>query len=204
MSCQGGMTLLPQWRGAVISFLINSPVRTSVCRYICIYCDAHRFLKDVLLVNKRWLTCCWAQCFSLCSEKQAAVIPDDVFNVVGSNPVTSVNFSKNQLTAIPPRYFCRDHSLHAAFFLFCSSASCVGFIKFVFPVEDIYTSACLQTRTEDIAEMLNNAGISCVSDTQEGPFICMRISVQWGLAICSSASIVHCRLYCTIKHYLNE
>lgn len=37
------------------------------------------------------------------SEKQVAVIPDDVFNAVGSNPVTSVNFSKNQLAAIPPR-----------------------------------------------------------------------------------------------------
>ncbi|XP_010714569.1 leucine-rich repeat-containing protein 40-like [Meleagris gallopavo] len=37
------------------------------------------------------------------SEKQAAVIPDDMFNAVRSNPVTSVNFSKNQLTAIPPR-----------------------------------------------------------------------------------------------------
>ncbi|OXB66606.1 hypothetical protein ASZ78_013865 [Callipepla squamata] len=37
------------------------------------------------------------------SEKQVAVIPDDVFNAVRSTPVTSVNFSKNQLTAIPPR-----------------------------------------------------------------------------------------------------
>eukprot|EP00076_Gallus_gallus_P024370 XP_015146538.1 leucine-rich repeat-containing protein 40 isoform X1 [Gallus gallus] len=37
------------------------------------------------------------------SEKQVAVIPDDVFSAVRSNPVTSVNFSKNQLTAIPPR-----------------------------------------------------------------------------------------------------
>ncbi|OXB82185.1 UNVERIFIED_CONTAM: hypothetical protein H355_009064 [Colinus virginianus] len=37
------------------------------------------------------------------SEKQVAVIPDDVFNAVGGTPVTSVNFSKNQLTAIPPR-----------------------------------------------------------------------------------------------------
>ncbi|NXJ07768.1 LRC40 protein, partial [Odontophorus gujanensis] len=37
------------------------------------------------------------------SEKQVAVIPDDVFNAIRSTPVTSVNFSKNQLTAIPPR-----------------------------------------------------------------------------------------------------
>ncbi|XP_048353189.1 leucine-rich repeat-containing protein 40 [Sphaerodactylus townsendi] len=37
------------------------------------------------------------------SEKQAAVIPDDVFSAVGSNPVTTVNFSKNHLTEIPER-----------------------------------------------------------------------------------------------------
>lgn len=119
--CQGEMTLLPRWRSVVqwsVSFLINSPLRTSVCRYVCIYSAAHRLLKDVLLVNKRWLTCYLAKCFSLFSEKQVAVIPDDVFSAVRSNPVTSVNFSKNQLTAIPPRYFCRDQSLRAAFF-FC-------------------------------------------------------------------------------------
>lgn len=38
------------------------------------------------------------------SDKQVAVIPDEVFNAVGSNPVTTVNFSKNHLTEIPPRY----------------------------------------------------------------------------------------------------
>ncbi|XP_062437325.1 leucine-rich repeat-containing protein 40 isoform X2 [Rhea pennata] len=37
------------------------------------------------------------------SEKQAAVIPDEVFNAVRSNPVTTVNFSKNQLNEIPAR-----------------------------------------------------------------------------------------------------
>ncbi|KFO09043.1 Leucine-rich repeat-containing protein 40, partial [Balearica regulorum gibbericeps] len=37
------------------------------------------------------------------SEKQAAVIPDDVFNAVRSNPVATVNFSKNQLKEVPPR-----------------------------------------------------------------------------------------------------
>ncbi|NXW17409.1 LRC40 protein, partial [Circaetus pectoralis] len=37
------------------------------------------------------------------SEKQAAVIPDEMFNAVRSNPVTAVNFSKNQLNEIPPR-----------------------------------------------------------------------------------------------------
>ncbi|KAJ6662635.1 hypothetical protein lerEdw1_011772 [Lerista edwardsae] len=36
-------------------------------------------------------------------DKQVAVIPDEVFNAVGSNPVTTVNFSKNHLTEIPPR-----------------------------------------------------------------------------------------------------
>ncbi|XP_074731875.1 leucine-rich repeat-containing protein 40 isoform X1 [Strix uralensis] len=37
------------------------------------------------------------------SEKQAAVIPDDMFDAVRSNPVTTVNFSKNQLNEVPPR-----------------------------------------------------------------------------------------------------
>ncbi|NXT25839.1 LRC40 protein, partial [Syrrhaptes paradoxus] len=37
------------------------------------------------------------------SEKQAAVIPDEMFDAVRSNPVTTVNFSKNQLNEIPPR-----------------------------------------------------------------------------------------------------
>uniref|UniRef100_A0A8C0GWR2 Leucine-rich repeat-containing protein 40 n=1 Tax=Chelonoidis abingdonii TaxID=106734 RepID=A0A8C0GWR2_CHEAB len=37
------------------------------------------------------------------SEKRAAVIPDEIFNAVGSNSVTTVNFSKNQLNEIPKR-----------------------------------------------------------------------------------------------------
>ncbi|NXY71758.1 LRC40 protein, partial [Glareola pratincola] len=37
------------------------------------------------------------------SEKQAAMIPDEMFNAVGSNPVATVNFSKNQLNEVPPR-----------------------------------------------------------------------------------------------------
>ncbi|XP_068095336.1 leucine-rich repeat-containing protein 40 isoform X2 [Hyperolius riggenbachi] len=37
------------------------------------------------------------------SDKQAATIPDEVFNAVGSCPVTVINFSKNQLTEAPPR-----------------------------------------------------------------------------------------------------
>uniref|UniRef100_A0A8C3T4F2 Leucine-rich repeat-containing protein 40 n=1 Tax=Chelydra serpentina TaxID=8475 RepID=A0A8C3T4F2_CHESE len=37
------------------------------------------------------------------SEKQAAVIPDEIFNAVGSNSITTVNFSKNQLNEIPKR-----------------------------------------------------------------------------------------------------
>ncbi|NWW78465.1 LRC40 protein, partial [Climacteris rufus] len=37
------------------------------------------------------------------SDKQAAVIPDAVFDAVGSSPVSTVNFSKNQLTELPPR-----------------------------------------------------------------------------------------------------
>uniref|UniRef100_A0A8C9EX65 Disease resistance R13L4/SHOC-2-like LRR domain-containing protein n=1 Tax=Pavo cristatus TaxID=9049 RepID=A0A8C9EX65_PAVCR len=68
------------------------------------------------------------------SEKQAAVIPDDVFDAVRSNPVTSVNFSKNQLPAVPPRYFCRDHSLHAAFLsVLFLSILCWSWSGFFFP-----------------------------------------------------------------------
>ncbi|XP_074859301.1 leucine-rich repeat-containing protein 40 isoform X2 [Carettochelys insculpta] len=37
------------------------------------------------------------------SEKQAAVIPDEIFNAVGNNSITAVNFSKNQLKEIPKR-----------------------------------------------------------------------------------------------------
>ncbi|KAM6128893.1 leucine-rich repeat-containing protein 40 [Phoenicopterus ruber ruber] len=37
------------------------------------------------------------------SEKQAAVIPDEMFNAVRSNPIATVNFSKNQLNEVPPR-----------------------------------------------------------------------------------------------------
>ncbi|NXY38014.1 LRC40 protein, partial [Pomatorhinus ruficollis] len=37
------------------------------------------------------------------SDKQAAEIPDAVFDAVGANPVATVNFSKNQLREIPPR-----------------------------------------------------------------------------------------------------
>ncbi|KFP75449.1 Leucine-rich repeat-containing protein 40, partial [Apaloderma vittatum] len=37
------------------------------------------------------------------SEKQAAAIPDEMFDAVRSHPVATVNFSKNQLSAVPPR-----------------------------------------------------------------------------------------------------
>ncbi|XP_023264640.1 leucine-rich repeat-containing protein 40 [Seriola lalandi dorsalis] len=37
------------------------------------------------------------------SEKQAGVIPDEVFDAAADQGVTTVNFSKNQLTSIPPR-----------------------------------------------------------------------------------------------------
>lgn len=37
------------------------------------------------------------------SEKQESSIPDDVFDAAGGSPVSTVNFSKNQLTAVPPR-----------------------------------------------------------------------------------------------------
>lgn len=37
------------------------------------------------------------------SEKQAAAIPDELFDAVGDAPIYSVNFSKNQLTEVPSR-----------------------------------------------------------------------------------------------------
>ncbi|XP_022623676.1 leucine-rich repeat-containing protein 40 [Seriola dumerili] len=37
------------------------------------------------------------------SEKQAGVIPDELFDAAADQGVTTVNFSKNQLTSIPPR-----------------------------------------------------------------------------------------------------
>ncbi|KAL1022409.1 hypothetical protein UPYG_G00026590 [Umbra pygmaea] len=37
------------------------------------------------------------------SEKQALCVPDDMFDAVGGESITCVNFSKNQLAAIPPR-----------------------------------------------------------------------------------------------------
>ncbi|XP_053324764.1 leucine-rich repeat-containing protein 40 [Spea bombifrons] len=36
-------------------------------------------------------------------DKQAPVIPEAVFNAVGTNPITAVNFSKNLLTEVPAR-----------------------------------------------------------------------------------------------------
>ncbi|NXN25689.1 LRC40 protein, partial [Nycticryphes semicollaris] len=37
------------------------------------------------------------------SDKQAAVIPEEMFDAVRGHPVATVNFSKNQLSEIPPR-----------------------------------------------------------------------------------------------------
>ncbi|KAG9350882.1 hypothetical protein JZ751_024771 [Albula glossodonta] len=37
------------------------------------------------------------------SEKQEASIPDEAFDAVDGSPVTSANFSRNQLTELPPR-----------------------------------------------------------------------------------------------------
>lgn len=38
------------------------------------------------------------------SEKQAGSVPDELFDAAADQGVTTVNFSKNQLTSIPPRY----------------------------------------------------------------------------------------------------
>lgn len=37
------------------------------------------------------------------SGKQTTLIPDDVFDAVKSNIITSINFSKNELCEIPKR-----------------------------------------------------------------------------------------------------
>lgn len=38
------------------------------------------------------------------SEKQADNIPDELFDAAVDQAITTVNFSKNQLTSIPTRY----------------------------------------------------------------------------------------------------
>lgn len=135
------------------SFLINSPSRTLNCWYLYIYSTTHLFLKEdenLLLINRQWLTCsCYsAKCFSLFSEKQAAVIPDEMFNAVRSNPVTTVNFSKNQLNEIPPRYFCKGHSLFVTSF----STFVPQYLVF-FLINAIYVFVYRHTN-ESITEML--------------------------------------------------
>lgn len=44
------------------------------------------------------------------SGKQADVIPDEVFDAAAGQSVVTVNFSKNQLTSVPPRYCTHTHS----------------------------------------------------------------------------------------------
>lgn len=142
--------ILSPTNGAVIdSFLINSPSRTSNCRYLYIYFTSHLFLKEdenVLLINRKWWTCsCYsAKCISLFSEKQAAVIPDEMFDAVRSNPVATVNFSKNQLNGIPPRYICKGHSLFVTFFSTLVPQHLVFFL-----IKYIYTLCyvCVYTHT---------------------------------------------------------
>lgn len=58
-------------------------------------------------------------CPSCPSDKQAAQIPDAVFDAVGDNPVATVNFSKNQLREIPPRYCWEGHSQWDLLSCFC-------------------------------------------------------------------------------------
>lgn len=41
---------------------------------------------------------------SVFSEKQTHTIPDELFDAAAHQGVTTVNFSKNQLTSIPSRY----------------------------------------------------------------------------------------------------
>uniref|UniRef100_A0A672LYQ2 Leucine-rich repeat-containing protein 40-like n=1 Tax=Sinocyclocheilus grahami TaxID=75366 RepID=A0A672LYQ2_SINGR len=50
------------------------------------------------------------------SEKHEGSIPDEVFDAIDDSPVANVNFSKNQLTAVPPRY-AYGHSISLEAFL---------------------------------------------------------------------------------------
>lgn len=43
-------------------------------------------------------------CVFVLSGKQADVVPDEVFDAAAGQSVVTVNFSKNQLTSVPPRY----------------------------------------------------------------------------------------------------
>lgn len=144
------VTQIPQHGTVISSFLINSFLRISSCRYFFIYSTTH-LLKDenVWLINRKHLTClCYsAKCFPLFSEKQAAVIPDEMFNAVRSSPVTTINFSKNQLSEVPPRYCCEGYSLCVAFF-----PTFVPQHPVVFLIKCIYTSCyafiCVHTGTQ--------------------------------------------------------
>ncbi|XP_017705461.1 PREDICTED: leucine-rich repeat-containing protein 40 isoform X3 [Rhinopithecus bieti] len=51
------------------------------------------------------------------SDKQATLIPDEVFNAVKSNIITSINFSKNQLCEIPKRFKMLPEVLYRIFTL---------------------------------------------------------------------------------------
>lgn len=46
------------------------------------------------------------------SEKQAVNIPDELFDAAEDQGITTVNFSKNQLTAIPSRYTNAHNHTH--------------------------------------------------------------------------------------------
>lgn len=49
-------------------------------------------------------------CVFVLSGKQADVVPDEVFDAAAGQSVVTVNFSKNQLTSVPPRYCTHTHS----------------------------------------------------------------------------------------------
>ena len=61
----------------------------SVNKYIYIVNDIVKYISE--------------SCFVF-SEKQAADVPEELFDAAADTTVTSVNFSKNQLSSIPPRY----------------------------------------------------------------------------------------------------
>lgn len=153
-----------------------------------------------MLITRRWWTClCYSgKRFLLFSEKQAAVIPDEMFNAVRSNPVATVNFSKNQLTAIPARYFQKDHPCSFLFCL-CSSAS-----RVVSTQAYLHFFLSLRTHTQCNWDAEKCAHVSGTSSLQVGPFISTKIAVKTSLALLIGAYIIRCLSYCFSKHCWNE
>lgn len=57
---------------------------------------------------------------SVFSEKQALTIPEELFDAAAHQGVTTVNFSKNQLTSIPSRYTHKYRHSHTPLVALCT------------------------------------------------------------------------------------